>query len=86
LEEGKAALEKLNKEMGLALDEWDIEYYTNLFTDKVKRNPTTVELFDISQSNSEHSRHWFFRGRYAYLSSKFLLFACFYSLGEFCVG
>jgi phosphoribosylformylglycinamidine synthase len=64
LEEGKAALEKLNKEMGLALDEWDLEYYAGLFKDKVKRNPTTVELFDISQSNSEHSRHWFFRGRY----------------------
>jgi phosphoribosylformylglycinamidine synthase len=23
-----------------------------------------VEAFDISQSNSEHSRHWFFKGRY----------------------
>jgi phosphoribosylformylglycinamidine synthase len=26
------------------------------------RDPTNVELFDIAQSNSEHSRHWFFRG------------------------
>ena len=25
------------------------------------RNPTNVELFDIAQSNSEHSRHWFFK-------------------------
>ncbi len=25
------------------------------------RDPTTVELFDIAQSNSEHSRHWFFK-------------------------
>jgi phosphoribosylformylglycinamidine synthase len=30
----------------------------------MKRNPTSVEAFDISQSNSEHSRHWFFKGRY----------------------
>jgi hypothetical protein len=28
----------------------------------MKRDPTNVELFDIAQSNSEHSRHWFFRG------------------------
>ena len=26
------------------------------------RNPTNVECFDIAQSNSEHSRHWFFKG------------------------
>ena len=29
----------------------------------IKRNPTTVELFDIAQSTSEHSRHWFFTGK-----------------------
>jgi len=28
-----------------------------------RQNPTNVECFDLSQSNSEHSRHWFFRGR-----------------------
>ncbi len=49
--------------MGLALDDWDLDFYTSLFKDKVKRNPTTVEAFDISQSNSEHSRHWFFKGK-----------------------
>ena len=27
------------------------------------RDPTTVEMFDFGQSNSEHSRHWFFKGR-----------------------
>jgi phosphoribosylformylglycinamidine synthase len=48
--------------MGLAFDEWDLNYYTQLFKDDLKRNPTNVELFDIAQSNSEHSRHWFFRG------------------------
>lgn len=48
--------------MGLAFDDWDLDYYTNLFRDDMGRDPTNVELFDIAQSNSEHSRHWFFRG------------------------
>ena len=58
---GRAALEEMNAELGLAFDEWDLDYYTKLFTQDVKRDPTNVELFDIAQSNSEHSRHWFFR-------------------------
>jgi len=60
--EGRAALEAINKKMGLAFDEWDLDYYTALFRDDLKRDPTNVELFDIAQSNSEHSRHWFFGG------------------------
>lgn len=48
---------------GLAFDEWDINYYTRLFQSLLKRNPTNVELFDCAQCNSEHSRHWFFRGK-----------------------
>jgi phosphoribosylformylglycinamidine synthase len=36
--------------------------YSKLFQD-LGRNPTDVELFDLAQSNSEHSRHWFFRGK-----------------------
>jgi phosphoribosylformylglycinamidine synthase len=63
MEEGKSALEKINREMGLGLDDWDIEYYYNLFVKNIGRNPTNVECFDLSQSNSEHSRHWFFKGR-----------------------
>lgn len=46
--------------VGLAFDEWDIENYTKMFL-KSNRNPTTVECFDLAQSNSEHSRHWFFK-------------------------
>lgn len=61
--EGVEALHRINEEMGLALDPSDIDFCMSLFHDKLKRNPTTVELFDISQSNSEHSRHWFFKGR-----------------------
>lgn len=60
---GKKALEKVNKELGLALDEWDLEYYTELFKNTLHRNPTNVECFDLGQSNSEHSRHWFFKGK-----------------------
>jgi len=63
LEQGQAALERINREMGLAFDEWDLDYYTRLFAEEMGRNPTNVECFDIAQSNSEHSRHWFFRGR-----------------------
>ena len=63
LEQGRKALEEVNRQLGLAFDEWDIEYYYDLFNNKLKRNPTSVELFDCAQSNSEHSRHWFFRGQ-----------------------
>uniref|UniRef100_K3XDU4 phosphoribosylformylglycinamidine synthase n=1 Tax=Setaria italica TaxID=4555 RepID=K3XDU4_SETIT len=63
IERGREALEEINVKMGLAFDEQDIKYYTHLFRDDIKHNPTTVELFDIAQSNSEHSRHWFFNGK-----------------------
>lgn len=63
LKDGRKALEKVNQELGLAFDNWDLDYYTNLFVNDLKRDPTSVELFDCAQSNSEHSRHWFFRGR-----------------------
>ncbi|KAK4805222.1 hypothetical protein QYF61_011707, partial [Mycteria americana] len=46
----------------LAFDPWDVQYYTRLFR-AAGRNPTSVECFDLAQSNSEHSRHWFFKGR-----------------------
>ncbi len=63
LQDGKDALIRLNNELGLGLDSWDIDYYYNLFANELARNPTEVECFDLSQSNSEHSRHWFFRGK-----------------------
>lgn len=58
---GPSALEQISHEMGLAFDEWDIKTYHHLFAEQLKRNPTSVECFDLAQSNSEHSRHWFFR-------------------------
>lgn len=63
IEEGINAFKKINIEMGLGLDDWDMNYYYNLFVREIGRNPTNVECFDLSQSNSEHSRHWFFKGR-----------------------
>lgn len=63
LSKGQKALEEVNVKMGLAFDNWDLDYYTNLFQNQLKRDPTSVELFDCAQSNSEHSRHWFFKGK-----------------------
>ena len=63
IEEGKDALRRINREMGLGLDDWDVDYYYNLFANDIGRNPTNVECFDLGQSNSEHSRHWFFKGK-----------------------
>eukprot|EP00595_Chromulina_sp_UTEXLB2642_P003480 CAMPEP_0196763828 /NCGR_PEP_ID=MMETSP1095-20130614/4841_1 /TAXON_ID=96789 ORGANISM="Chromulina nebulosa, Strain UTEXLB2642" /NCGR_SAMPLE_ID=MMETSP1095 /ASSEMBLY_ACC=CAM_ASM_000446 /LENGTH=1200 /DNA_ID=CAMNT_0042117895 /DNA_START=396 /DNA_END=3995 /DNA_ORIENTATION=+ len=62
LESGKALLEKLNQQNGLGFDDWDIDFYYNMFANTLKRNPTDVEIFDLAQSNSEHSRHWYFGG------------------------
>lgn len=63
LQHGRKALERVSAELGLSFDNWDLDFYTDLFKNKLKRNPTTVECFDLAQSNSEHSRHWFFKGR-----------------------
>ncbi len=63
IEFGKQALEDINNNLGLGMDDWDINFYYELFTKDIKRNPTNVECFQLGQSNSEHSRHWFFKGK-----------------------
>jgi len=45
------------------MDDWDIQFYYDLFVNDFKRNPTNVECFQLGQANSEHSRHWFFNGQ-----------------------
>uniref|UniRef100_A0A1I8F5E1 Formylglycinamide ribonucleotide amidotransferase n=1 Tax=Macrostomum lignano TaxID=282301 RepID=A0A1I8F5E1_9PLAT len=60
---GREALAEVNATMGLSMDDWDLDYYTKLFAETIGRNPTSVECFDLAQSNSEHCRHWFFKGR-----------------------
>ena len=54
-------IEKYNKEHSLGFDRNDIIFYTNYFG-SINRNPTNIELYDLSQSNSEHCRHWLFKG------------------------
>lgn len=56
MEQGRAALERINEEKGLGFDDFDLDYYTKLFKEKLGRDPTDVECFDMGQSNSEHSR------------------------------
>ncbi|XP_015910938.2 phosphoribosylformylglycinamidine synthase [Parasteatoda tepidariorum] len=60
---GRKALEEISNSHGLAMDDWDLDFYTRIFREELKKNPTTVECFDLAQSNSEHSRHWFFKGK-----------------------
>ena len=62
LEEGVDVLLTINKELGLSMDEQDIETITDLFTIYLGRNPTNVEIYKYAQVNSEHSRHLFFGG------------------------
>ncbi|MEG1282537.1 MAG: phosphoribosylformylglycinamidine synthase, partial [Comamonas sp.] len=60
---GRAALEKANKQWGLALAEDEIEYLENAFKG-LKRNPTDVELMMFAQANSEHCRHKIFNASF----------------------
>lgn len=57
------SVEEANKILDLNFDEQDLQFYSVLFQDKLKRNPTEMELLDLAQSNSEHSRHWVFKGK-----------------------
>lgn len=56
LTEGRLALERADKEMGLALAPAEIDYLVESFT-ALKRNPTDVELYMFAEMNSEHCRH-----------------------------
>ena len=48
--EGKEALRNINKKMGLGFDDWDLEFYTKMFTEQLMRNPTDVECFDLGKN------------------------------------
>ncbi|MFB3883985.1 MAG: phosphoribosylformylglycinamidine synthase [Thermodesulfobacteriota bacterium] len=60
LEKGPDALLEIP---ALAMDEWDRNLYYDYFTKEEKRNPTIVEIRDLDNANSEHSRHGYFKGR-----------------------
>jgi len=59
LKGGRKALEKADRDMGLALSADEIEYLVENFR-KLERNPTDVELMMFAQANSEHCRHKIF--------------------------
>lgn len=63
IENGVKAFKEINQKMGLGMDDWDIDYYYDMFVNIIGRNPTSVECFQLGQANSEHSRHWFFKGK-----------------------
>lgn len=56
---GKRALNKANRDWGLALSPDEIDYLLEHFT-RAGRNPTDVELMMFAQANSEHCRHKIF--------------------------
>ena len=55
-------LKQLNVDLGLALDESEIQYLVDAYANDgpVGRAPTDVELFMFAQVNSEHCRHKIF--------------------------
>jgi len=61
---GKTLFEKINKEFGMGMDAFDINYYYDLFVNIYNRNPTEVELMQVAQGNSSHCRHWEFSGKF----------------------
>lgn len=63
LSDGLEVFSQVNKRLGLGMDAFDMDYYFHLFTQTYQRNPTEVELMQIAQGNSSHSRHWEFTGR-----------------------
>jgi phosphoribosylformylglycinamidine synthase len=60
IEEGPDALLRIN---GLAMDEQDRNFYYNYFVGYEKRNPTIMEIMDLNNANSEHSRHGHFKAK-----------------------
>src|SRR5688572_11607262 len=56
---GRAALQRANAEIGLALSADEIDYLAAQFA-ALNRNPTDVELMMFAQANSEHCRHKIF--------------------------
>ncbi len=63
LAQGKAAIERANAELGLALAPDEIDYLDASFR-RAGRDPTDVELMMFAQANSEHCRHKIFNARF----------------------
>ncbi|GGB29045.1 phosphoribosylformylglycinamidine synthase [Flexivirga endophytica] len=63
LEGGRAALERANRQLGLALSDDEMDYLVESFVG-LQRNPSDVELMMFAQANSEHCRHKIFNADY----------------------
>lgn len=63
LQAGREALVTANRQLGLALSEAEIDYLLKCFQ-RLKRNPTDVELMMFAQVNSEHCRHKIFNAQW----------------------
>lgn len=48
---------------GISMDEWDRNLYFDYFVNQQDRNPSIVEIMDLNNANSEHSRHGYFKGK-----------------------
>ena len=59
LAEERAALERANRDMGLALSIDEIDYLLDAYRN-LRRDPTDIELMMFAQANSEHCRHKIF--------------------------
>ena len=55
------SVKEYNRKMGLNLSYDDEIRYEEMFQ-KLGRQATNIEVYDLSQSQSEHARHWFFKG------------------------
>ncbi len=61
--DGRAALRRANRELGLALSGDEIDYLVRAFGN-LERDPTDVELMMFAQANSEHCRHKIFNAEF----------------------
>ena len=59
----RGALEKANRDMGLALSDDEVDYLLEHFA-ALGRNPNDIELMMFAQANSEHCRHKIFNCRW----------------------
>jgi phosphoribosylformylglycinamidine synthase len=56
-------IEAFDSVKGLSFSEQDKRIYFDIFVNQEGRNPTNVELFDLLNSNCEHSRHGWFNAK-----------------------
>jgi len=64
LDQGSAALQRADRELGLALSAEEVDYLVAAFAE-MQRDPTDAELMMFAQANSEHCRHKIFNARWS---------------------